>query len=480
MMKQKKLFTVLGALAILGAIVGFSIHANRQDSVAVQNGKVVRRETLIAKVSATGEIKPKEYVELQAEIAGVIADLRVREGDRVQQGDILLRIDPVQTEAETRIQQAILESSLSELNSQKAQIQLQETNIDRDRAALRVAEAEAQRAQQALEIARNAFKRKQELFEENLISRDLYEAAKNELINAETVLQTAQARLEQARAELAVAHVVLEQTRNSYRSALSRVDQARAALERSRDLLAKTVIRSPLTGVITQLNVEVGERAVPGTLNNPMATLMIIANLSVIEAEVQVDETDIVNVELGQEAEIKVDAFPGRILRGRITEVGNSPIPKANQQQEAKDFKVVIQLEDPPAALRPGLSCTASITTDIRNDVLVVPVQAVVMREFEVNEAGQPILPDPNQKKPSTRSSQQETRAKTKRKEFEGVFAVRNGRAEFVPVQTGIVGESEIELVSGVSEGTTVVTGSYKVLRTLQHGDAVKIEQAGG
>ena len=315
--------------------------------------RLERRLLFLATVGSTAPFE--EYVELQAEISGVITELFVKEGDAVEKGTLLLKIDPVQTRSDTLAQEALLAVSLSEARNQKAQISVQETNVQREMANVRLSEVEVKRARQNLLLARRNFERKQELYEDNLIAADLYDAVKNDFVNAESALFSSQARLEQAQAQLAVSKVGLEQAQTSYESAQSRVEQQRAMVSRSQDLLSKTVIASPLAGVITQMNVEVGERAVPGTLNNPAATLMVIADLSVIEAEVEVDETDIVDLELGQRAEVKVDALPDTPIDGVVTEIGNSAIQKVGQQQEAKDFKVVIQLKEPPASLRPGL-----------------------------------------------------------------------------------------------------------------------------
>ena len=303
-----------------------------------------------------------------------------------------------------------------------------------------------------------------------MISTDLYDSAKNELINAENALASAEARLVQAQAQLAVSKVILEQARTSYETSLSRVEQQQALLERSQDLLSKTVIRSPLAGVITQMNVEVGERAVPGTLNNPAATLMVIADLSVIEAEVEVDETDIVDLALGQPALVKVDALPDTPIEGTVTEIGNSAIQTVSQE-EAKDFKVVIQLKEPPASLRPGLSCTGEITTATRENVLAVPMQALTVREFPVDETGALVRKVDEKKE---KDLDKESEPDQKQQEFEGVFKVVEGEAEFVPIETGILGDTEIEVVSGLTEGTEIITGSFKTLRDLNDGDAVK------
>ncbi len=470
--KKKKRLVIGGAvLGVLVLIVVASAALRPDPAVEVQTITVEKVPRLVAKVNASGEIKPKEFVELQAEIVGVITELFVQEGDFVQKGDLLVRIDPTQSQADARSQQAVLQGAQLDASNQKAQISLQQTNVQRERANVRAAQAEVNRFRQAAELAANNFRRTQELFEQELVSRDQYEAARNERVAGEAGLATAEARLEQAEAALAVSEVVLEQAENSHQSALRRVEQFRAQLDRAEDSLAKTTIRSPLTGVITSLNVEVGERAVPGTLNNPAATIMVIADLSVIEAEVEVDETDIVRVQLGQQAEVLVDALPDQPLAGTVTEIGNSAIVKSGSTQEAKDFKVAVRLEDPPQSLRPGLSCTADITTATRQDVPTIPIQALVVREYAVDPEGHLIREDPEREA----AEEDEDAPKPERKDFEGVFVVKEGKAEFVAVKTGISGDTELEVVSGVGAGAEIVSGSYKALRELKDGDRVEV-----
>lgn len=477
MSTKKKVLIIAGAVVVLGVIIGVSVTANRKDATKIEAGKVQRKSELIAIVSATGEIKPKEYVELQAEISGVITELFIEEGDVVRKGDLLLKIDPVQTRAEARAQEAMLASAMADVRSQKAQIAVQESVLEQDRTAVHVAEIDVETAKKNLDLAKSIFERKQGLFEDNLISRDEYDKVKNDLYAAENALATAEGRLFQANAQFNVRRLMLEQAHEAYDASLSRVEQQRAMLERSQDLLAKTEIRSPLDGVITQMNVEVGERAVPGTLNNPAATLMIIADLSVIEAEVEVDETDIVDLELGQKAIVKVDALPDKPLDGTVTEIGNSAIQKAGQEQEAKDFKVVIQLLDPPKSLRPGLSCTGEITTAVRAEVLSIPIQALTIREFPIDKDGNLVRrqKDSEEKKPASEKGEDTEEAETK--EFEGVFRLVDTKVEFIPVETGITGDKEIEVLAGVDENDTIVTGSYKTLRTLNDGDFVEVEE---
>jgi len=471
MTKTRKVLITVGVVLGAATIIGLSINARRKDEVEVEVEKVKRKNELIAIVSATGEIKPKEFVELQAEISGVITGLFVKEGDYVERDSLLLKIDPIQTRADARAQEAILATAKSEARNQQAQISVQQTNVERDVANVRLSEVEMENATQNLGLAKRNFDRKQDLYKDKLISTDLYDAAKNELINAENALASAEARLLQAQAQLAVSKVVLQQARTSYEASVSRIDQQKAHLERSQDLLSKTIIRSPLAGVITQMNVEVGERAVPGTLNNPSATLMVIADLSVIEAEVEVDETDIVDLELGQPSIVKIDALPNTPIEGTVTEIGNSAIQTAGQD-EAKDFKVVIQLREPPSSLRPGLSCTGEITTAVRKNVLAVPMQALTVREFPVDESGDLIRKSDEDQE----ESDKEDVSDLKQEEFEGVFMVVDGEAKFVSIETGILGDTEVEVLSGLSEGSEIVTGSFKTLRTLNDGDAVKVK----
>jgi HlyD family secretion protein len=251
---------------------------------------------------------------------------------------------------------------------------------------------------------------------------------------------------------------------------------------RANDQLEKTVIRSPLSGVITNLAVEKGERAVPGMMFNPQATLMTIADLSVIQAELKVDETDIVNLKLKDTAFVKVDALPDSVFEGEVTEIGNSPIKASttSTQQEAKDFKVIVTLKDPSAKLRPGMSCTGDIITHTKQNVLVVPIQALTIREVEIDKDGKYIEPDLKKKKADPSVAKADTsKNQPKKKELEGLFVVNSEKvARFRPVKTGITGESEIEVLENLKEGEEVVSGSFQTLRTIKDGAAVKIDNS--
>lgn len=470
-MKKKKIVIIAAVAVIFAAIVAISIYSSRQNQIEVETDTVQRQDELIAKVQATGEIKPKEYVEIQAEITGVITELYVKEGDEIEKGDVLLKIDPVQTRTETLAQEAYLASTEAESKNQLGQIRIQETNLKRDEASLETKKVELANARESLLLSRKAFERRQQQFEDNLISRDTYENARKDLISAQGAVTAAEAQLNQAEAQLESSRVALEQAKASYESALKRVEQQKALLARQRDLLAKTTIKAPLTGVITRLNVEAGERAVPGTLNNPSATLMEIADLSIIEAEVEVDETDIVDLELNQKAEVSVDALRDRLLEGVVTEIGNSAI--ATTTEEAKDFKVVIQLTDPPSLLRPGLSCTAEITTAVRTDTLAIPIKALTIREYPVDGNGGIIRSDPEKDEESEDNNQGDRKPEPEKQEFEGVYRISDGKALFTPVETGILSGTLIEIVSGLKADEEIISGPFKVLRTLKDYDPV-------
>jgi HlyD family secretion protein len=313
---------------------------------------------------------------------------------------------------------------------------------------------------------------------DGLISREQYDRAKTDLDITAAQLGSARARLAQAEAQAAQ---VLKQRDGT----ALRIAQQQSALVRAQDQFSKTTIRSTLDGVITYLPVNEGEIAIVGVQNSPGTVLMTIADMSVITAEVKVDETDIVNVKVGQEARIKVDALGDRELIGHVSEVGNSALSRSGTAglatntlgtQEAKDFKVVVTLDNPPPELRPGLSCTATIVTATRKQVLTIPIQALTIRELDADpltstgtDGGSSV---------ALAASQAEKTAISKKVEKEGVFILRNETAVFQAVTTGITGTTDIEILEGLSENDQIVTGPYQVLRTLQENAKVKIETA--
>ena len=462
----KKIFIATLLVASISATVIYSIIARNRGVVAVQTGRVTRQD-LTQTVSANGEIKPKKYVNISANAMGRIVRLPVKEGDHVREGDLLIRLESVQTEAEVRSAEASLDAAQAELEGMSAQIRSAE-------AAVNSARAEITRSEADLNRARQNFDRAERMSRDGLISREQYDRAKADLDITGAQLGAARARLAQAEAQSA-------QAQKQRDGVALRITQQRSALVRARDQQSKTTISSPLEGIITYLPVNEGEIAIVGVQNQPGTVLMMIADMSVITSEVKVDETDIVNVRIGQEARIKVDALGDRVLMGRVSEVGNSALTRSSgtvsantsTAQEAKDFKVVVTLDSPPQELRPGLSCTATIVTAIRQEILTVPIQALTIRELD---------PDSKQTTDSgtgvALAAPADPKNNPKKIEKEGVFTIRSGVAEFRPVKTGITGTTDTEVLEGVVEGDPIVTGPYQVLRTIKDNTRTKVQKA--
>lgn len=485
---RKRLLAVVSILVIACVVTGV-VMSNRPTRAVVQTGRVERVETLEARVSASGEVRAKEFVDLQTEIAGVIIDLPVKEGDRVKKGDVLLRIDPFQTRQDVVSAQAQFDAANADAGGALVQVATAEASVARDEFAIAMSESELVQAESNRDRLKSQLQRRKELREKQVISIDDYEATEASLRVAESAVVTARARIDQAKAERDLARVSIDQWKKQHEAAMRRTAAAKANLERMQDLFEKTTITSPLTGVITKLNVEKGERAVPGILSNPQATLMTIADLSTIEAEIKVDETDIINVSLDDAATVTVDALVDVELKGRVTEIGNSPIgdtgelTRTTTNQEGKDFKVVVRIDDPPASLRPGLSATAEILVDHRDNALVIPLQAVTVREVRVDDQGKYVAPtldevehEKNVSAAGYTASPQTPDRKTPKKELEGVFVRDGERARFRPVKLGIKGETDVEVLEGLSEGEEIVTGSYKILRTMKDWDLLTVE----
>jgi HlyD family secretion protein len=455
MKRWKKISIGVGAALLLIVIVAFTVRQSGKNVATVQTGKV-QRQDLATVVSASGEIKPKTYVNIGANAFGKITRLYVREGDPVKKGQLLAQLENVQSSAD--------------VSANQAQLQAAETDAIAADAALKTASADLLRAQADYDRNKLDWERAQNLFKDGLIAKSDFDSRRNAWATADSGLVQAQARVAQARAQ------------ND--SAGKHVSQARATLTRANDVLQKTSYAAPFDGVITNLPVREGETVVIGIQNSPGSTLMTLADMAIITAEVKVDETDIVNVRLGQSADITIDAIPKKIFHGTVSEIGNNAIVRSSglstsQQttasEEAKDFKVVVTVQDAPKDLRPGLSTTAKITTATRSGVLAIPIQALTIRTREQLE----------QKKSSSGSVQaaspaKETAARGQKKEdaIQGVFVIRNRKAEFVPVATGVTGTTDIEVMEGLKEGDEVITGSYKVLRTIRPGSGVKIDNS--
>jgi HlyD family secretion protein len=453
MKNWKKIALIIGAVVVLLAIVGFTVQQSRKGVVTVQTGKVVR-EDLTSVVTASGEIKPKVYVNIGANAFGKITHLYVKEGDRVKAGQMLATLENVQSSADVSANQAALSAA--------------ETDADAARAAVNTATMDQNQAESEYERAKLDYDRSDALYKAQLIAKSDYDTKK-------AAYGTATAQLGQAKAKLAQAKAQLD-------SSQRRIPQNAANLRRVKDVLSKTEYTAPFDGVITNLPVREGETVVIGIQNAPGSTLMTIADVSVITAEVKVDETDIVNVKLGETAEVSIDAIPKQRFKGIVTEIGNNAILRStgvstaqstSSSQEAKDFKVVVTIQDPPPNLLPGLSTTARITTAARGNSLAIPIQALTIRQRSELE-------------PEKKSKGAEVQAASltngnPKEELQGVFVLKNKKeVVFVPVTTGISGTTDIEVTNGLKEGDEIVTGSYKVLRTLRNGASVKIDNTTG
>jgi len=450
----KKIAIGAGAVVLLSAIVGFTVYQSHKNVVTVQTGKAQRMD-LVAVVSASGEIKPKTYVNIGANAFGKITKLYVKEGDRVKRGQMLAQLENVQPAADMDATQASLEAARTDALAAEA--------------ALNTAVADLNRAKSDLERSDLDWSRAQGLYKDALIAKSDYDMQK-------AAHQTAVAGLAQAEARVAQAKAQKD-------SADRRIGQAGANLTHAADVLKKTTYQAPFDGVITNLPVREGETVVIGIQNSPGSTLMTLADMSVITAEVKVDETDIVNVQMGQPAQVTIDAIPKKIFKAVVTEIGDNAIVRStgvstSQQtstsQEAKDFKVVVTLQDPPEDLRPGLSTTAKITTATRTNALTIPIQALTVRR-------QADLVPKDEKGSVQAAAPQMDPSKEKEKdkqEIQGVFILRNHKAEFMAVDTGIAGTTDIEVIKGLQDGDEIVTGSYKVLRTLRPGSSVKVDNA--
>jgi len=453
----KKIAIGAGIAVLLALIVGFTVHQSGKNVATVQTGKALRQD-LATVVSASGEIKPKMYVNVGANAFGKITHLYVKEGEHVKKGQLLAQIENVQPEAD--------------VNANEASLQAAQTDSLASDAAVKTAQADLLRAQADFERNKLDWERAQSLFKDGLISKSDFDSRKNAWVTADAGLTQAQARLAQSKAQ------------ND--SADKHVAQARATLTHYADLLKKTTYPAPFDGVVTNLPVREGETVVIGIQNAQGSTLMTIADMSVITAEVKVDETDIVNVRLGQPAEVTIDAIPKKVFHGNVSEIGDNAIVRSSgvstsQQttasEEAKDFKVVVTLTDAPADLRPGLSTTAKITTATRSNALSVPIQALTLRTKDQIEAQNNPPGSVHAAAPAAKEVASKKR-KDKDDEVQGVFVIRAKKATFVPVTTGITGTSDIEVLDGLKEGDEVITGSYKVLRTLRPGSSVKIDNS--
>ena len=444
MMRPRYLILVGAVVALAAAAVWGTIRYRRAKIPAVTVEAVAARD-LDAIVSASGKIQPKRLVNISTDTPGRVVNLAVNEGERVAAGQFLLQVDP---------------KSLR-------------TRVDSGAASLRAVEGSLAQFQQAVETARvqldqarRTLARQRELWTEQLTTRETLDKAENDVRAAESSLQE---REKQAAVQA------------------FRVAQERAGLESAQYDLSKVRIESPIDGIVTRRNIQEGETAVVGTMNNAGTVLLTLADMSIIQAEVEVDETNIPSVVVGQLANVSIDALPDRTFKGHVAEIGNSPIQPAttSPSTQATNFKVTVVIDEAVPDVRPGFTCTADITTATRTHTAAVPIAAVAVREL-IYAADGTIVTPPKRPKPAMRifggtstsdppAPPLELQSGQTRKETEGVFLVQNGVAVFRPIRIGIAGERHFEVLSGIGPGDQVVTGPYNTVRGIADGDTVTI-----
>jgi HlyD family secretion protein len=414
MSRRTKIGVAIALVVLVAAgVIAFRINKKKNAGTEVRLEQVSRRD-LVSAVTASGKIEAKTSVDISADITGRIIQIAVKEGDPVKKGQFLLQIDPAQYQAAVARAQGVVAST---------EAVLLQTRASRDQA-----QRAWNRARQLTELG------------DNLIAPETAEQSK-------TALEVAEA---------------------NYSSTKAQLEQARAGLQEAKDNLSKTRLTAPITGRVVRLAVEQGEVAVPGTFSRETGLLMTIADLSVILAKVQVDETDVVRLTQRDSAEITIDAYPDTTFTGRVTKVSHSakltPTETASGSSDrAVDFDVEITLQAPPDDIRPDLSCTARIVTDTRSNALSIPIIALTVRDHEK-------VPNEADSAPPVDT----LRAKFKKREAEGVFIVRNGVATFRPVKTGVAGDEYFEVTDGLREGETIVAGTYQAIRDLKDGAKVR------
>ncbi len=459
-MSGKNILITVGVVLVAAAVVGANFYFSRDSGLTVTTEQIKARD-LEAIVSASGKIQPKRLVNITAETAGRVVNLAVNEGDRVHVGQFLLQIDP--------------KSLRTRVDSGEASLQVAQASLEQMRQSVETARVQ-------LDQARQNLTRQQTLWKQQLTTRESLERAENDVRTAESSLQ---------------------EREKSAHAQDSRIMQERATLDNAKYDLSKVRIESPIEGIVTRRNIQEGETAMIGTMNNAGTVLLTLADMSIIQAEVEVDETNIPNVQLGQTAKITIDAIPDRTFQGHVSEIGNSPIQTTSgggAGTQATNFKVVVILDEKVPEVRPGFTCTADIKTATRQGVIAVPIPSVAVREL-IYEANGQIYRDPQALKRRRRSffgssnssstssgsgnssessyqSLPDLKPGQTRKEVEGVFVVREKekRVEFVPIKMGIAGDKFFEVLSGVKAGDEVVTGPYNSVRNITDGDPVKVD----
>jgi HlyD family secretion protein len=438
---RKKLIIGVLVLVVGGAVVAANVLLKKENGKTVTTETVQKRD-LEAIVSASGKIQAKTQINISSDVTGRVTELAVEEGQRVKRGQFLMQIDPRNQRTAAERSEASLAGTRSQLEETRQAIATSRENLN---------------------LSRETARRQRELWAQQLTTRDALDRAENEVKVRETQLR---------------------QTEQSLSTMEQRIRETQASLSGARYDLSKTRIESPVDGLIVRRNIEQGETVVIGTMNNAGTVLLTVADMSIIEAEVEVDETDIPSVQIGQVAKVRIDALPDRTFTGKVTEVGNSPIQTTTvgqtTGQTATNFKVTIQLDSEIPEVRPGFTCTADITTATRSKAVAVPIQAMAVRELVYDNKGNIVRPPKQEgkKRPSVEptASAEELKPGQTRKEVEGVFVIRDKNALFLPVKTGIAGDKFFEVLDGLKDGDKVITGPFNSVRDLKDGDLVKAD----
>ncbi len=437
MKKKKKLFLIIGGIVVVVVIVVLNLTMSTTNAISVQ-ADVAKTRDLVETVSASGRIQPQTKVDITSEINGEVIDLYVSEGDYVKAGNLLVVLDTVQLRSD----------------------------VDQARYGVNEINARLSGAETTLDQAKEEYERQKRLFENNLTSETMFNNAKYAFLNA----------------------------KSTYEATKAQARRYQSQYEKQLDYLSKAKIVAPMSGIITYLDCEVGEIAAAQTAFTQGKTLMTISNLDVFEVEVEVDETEITKIELNQEVDIEVDAFPDTTFKGEVVEIGNTAIVTGlGSTDQSTNFKVKVIFKDPNVKIRPGMSATVDVTTANRNDALTIPYSAVIIRSFDLDslerarakdtmESGSTVVSEVqaaegNEEDTLTKDDTLLSSGEVEREEVKGVFVIRDGTARFVQIETGIADQKNIEVTSGIESGDSVISGPYRVLRTVKDSDNVKIEK---
>ncbi|HEY6328882.1 MAG TPA: efflux RND transporter periplasmic adaptor subunit [Blastocatellia bacterium] len=472
---KKRKILVAGAVVVgLVTIVVLSKTIQTNDGQPVETARVEKRSKLESKVTASGEVRPVELDDLTAEVSGLVQQIYVHEGDTVKKGQPLVKIDPTQSAFSTEGQEAALRSAQADDANAKAAVDAADNLLLQAKSNLISAEATLAQNKALLRFDTNEYHRNEALVENGVISKSVFDNVKTTMEQQEAATNSQEARVTQLKQEVLDSGLRLDEAKAAEKSAEGRVKTADAGFKAQEDLLKRTIKYSPIDGVVSSLPVKVGTFALANFSTTPLLT---VADMSAINAEIRIDETDIASVAIGQLAKVKVDALGETEINGKVVEKAASAITRSGQtisqttggSQEAKDFIVKVRLEPTPEIrdrLRPGMSATAVITTATVDNLITVPLAAVVPRD--VSDSGEIAKGD------SGGAS-----GISHKHEVEGVFIFgKDRRAHFAKVETGIKGDQDIEVKSGINEGDEIVVGPYKTLRSLKDGDLLKRELA--